>query len=135
MLNSWLIYRLFFKFKILAWNKIFQVICLIIGVTILSGSLVRLQSLTPSSSQAMITGRVIEIAPGVSGRVTHVAAESNVLVENGAILFKLDLTNYQARVDELESRLALALLRLGCKLCTPPTRDDATLPDRSGVLA
>jgi len=107
-----LVYLLFFKFKILPWNKISQVICLIIGVIILSGFLVGLQSLTPSSSQAALTGRVIEIAPGVSGRVTRVAVEPNIPVEADAILFEVDPTNYQARVDDLESRRALARLRL-----------------------
>lgn len=85
---------------------------MIVGVVILSGFLVGLQSLTPSSTQVMITGRVIEIAPSVSGRVIRVLVEPNVTVEGGAILFELDPVNFQSRVDDLESRLEFASLRL-----------------------
>ncbi len=34
-----LVYLLFFKFRILLWNKISQAICLIVGVVILAGFL------------------------------------------------------------------------------------------------
>jgi multidrug resistance efflux pump len=108
-----IVYLLFFRFKILPWNKISRVLCLVVGVVILSGFLVGLQSLTPSSSQAAITGRVTEIAPGVSGRVTRVAVEPSVLLDRDTILFELNPTIFQARVDDLESRLALARTRLG----------------------
>jgi multidrug resistance efflux pump len=107
-----LIYLLFFKFKVLPWNKVSQAICLVIGVIILSGFLVGLQSLTPSSTQAQVTGRLIEIAPSVSGRVKRVLIEPNITVEQGEILFEIDPTNYQTRVNDLESRLELANLRL-----------------------
>ena len=67
-----LIWLLFFKFKWLPWNKLTQWLCLIVGVVILSGFLVGLQALTPSSSEAVITGRIVEIAPQVSGRITRI---------------------------------------------------------------
>jgi hypothetical protein len=57
-----LIYLLFFQFKLLPWNRISQVICLFLGVVILTGILVGLQGLTPSSSQSSITDRIVEIA-------------------------------------------------------------------------
>ncbi len=57
------VYLLFFKFKLLPWNRISQVVCMVIGVVILTGFLVGLQGLTPSSTQAFITGRVVESVP------------------------------------------------------------------------
>ena len=107
-----LVYLLFFKFKWLPWNRVSQVICLIIGVIILTGFLVGLQGLTPSSSQALITGRLVEIAPGVSGRVVSVQAQPNAVVEKGSVLFEIDPTAYQARVDDLNARIELSKLRL-----------------------
>lgn len=107
-----LVYLVFFKFKLLPWNRTSQVACLIIGVVTLTGFLVGLQGLTPSSSQAFITGRVVEIAPQVSGRVISVPVEPNVKIGEGEILFEIDPTTYQSRVDDLSARLNLSKLRL-----------------------
>ncbi len=107
-----LIWLLFFKFRWLPWNKLSQWICIIVGTVILSGFLVGLQALTPSSSQAYITGQIVEIAPQVSGRITLVNIEPNQVLNEGDVLFEIDPTAYQARVDDLEARLNLADLRL-----------------------
>ena len=106
-----LIWILFFKFKWLPWNKVSQWICIIVGTVILSGFLVGLQALTPSSSQAYITGQIVEIAPQVSGRITRVNIKPNQVLNEGDVLFEIDPTAYQARVDDLEARLNLADLR------------------------
>ena len=107
-----LVWLIFFKFKWLPWNKLTQWICLISGVVILSGFLVGLQALTPSSSQAVISGRVVEIAPQVSGRITRVNIEPMQHHNTGDILFEIDSTLYEARVKDLKARLELATLRL-----------------------
>jgi multidrug resistance efflux pump len=99
-----LVYLLFFKFKLLPWNKISQGLTVLVGVVILSAFLVGLQGLTPSSVQGAITGRIVEIAPQVS--------EPNNRVDAGAVLFSIDPVSFESRVDELEARLALAQLRL-----------------------
>lgn len=100
------VYLIFHKFKLLPWNKASKLICLVIGVIILSAFLVGLQGLTPSSTQAMITGPVTEIAPAVSGKVIEVPAEPNVELDPGTILYRLDPVPYQYRVDQLEAQLA-----------------------------
>ena len=64
-----------------------------------------LQGLTPVSVQGAITGRVVEIAPQVSGRVITVEAEPNITVDEGAVLFSIDAVSFESRVDELEARL------------------------------
>ena len=107
-----LVYLLFFKLQLLPWNKISQGLVVLIGVVILSGFLVGLQGLTPASVQGAITGRVIEIAPDVAGRVVSVSVEPDVMVEKGDELFAIDPTLYEAKVEELEARLGLSRLRL-----------------------
>jgi multidrug resistance efflux pump len=107
-----LVYLLFFKFKLLPWNKVTQAVSVVIGVVILTGFLVGLQGLTPSSTQGTITGRIVEIAPQVSGRVLEVPVEPNVIVETDAVLFTIDKVPFEARVQELQARLALSELRL-----------------------
>lgn len=107
-----LVYLLFFKFKVLPWNKLTKGLTVLIGVIILSGFLVGLQGLTPSSTQGTVTGRIIEIAPEVSGRVISVTVEPDRQMEAGSPLFSIDPVLYEARVEELEAGLALAKLRL-----------------------
>ncbi len=107
-----LVYLLFFKFKVLPWNKISQELAVLIGVIILTLFLVGLQGLTPASVQGAITGRIVEVAPQVSGRVLTVEAEPNITVDAEAVLFSIDPVIFESRVDELEARLELARLRL-----------------------
>ena len=106
------VYLLFFKLKLLPWNKISQGLVVLIGVVILTLFLVGLQGLTPASVQGGITGRIVEIAPQVSGRVIMVKAEPNVTVDEGALLFSIDPVLFESRIDEFEARLELARLRL-----------------------
>ena len=108
-----LVYLLFFRFKVLPWNKISQGLTVLIGVIILTAFLVGLQGLTPVSVQGAITGRIVEIAPQVSGRVITVEVEPNITIDEGAVLFSIDPVSFESRVDELEARLQLARLRLG----------------------
>jgi len=107
-----LVYFLFFKFRVLPWNKVSQGLVVLVGTVILTGFLVGLQGLTPASKQATITGRIVEIAPLVSGRVIEVPVEANTPLEEGDVLFKIDPFLYKARIDELEASLALSRLRL-----------------------
>lgn len=106
-----LVWLLFFKFKWLPWNTATQWLCLLVGAVILTGFLVGLQSLTPSSSQAVLTARIVEIAPAVSGPVTKVPIEAMKPVEKDDVLFEIDPTEYQSRLDDLEAQLVLARIR------------------------
>jgi multidrug resistance efflux pump len=108
-----IIYLLFFKFRLLPWNGLTKGITTVIGVIILTGFLVGLQGLTPSSTQAILSARILEIAPQVNGRITDVDVEANVVVDAGDVLFRIDPIPFEARVQELEARLALSTLRLG----------------------
>ncbi len=107
-----LVWLLFFKLKWLPWNKFTQWFCMITGVVILSGFLVGLQGLTPASTEAVITGHVVEIAPQVSGRIININVEQSQELQEGDALFEIDPTLYKARVKDLTAKLELARLRL-----------------------
>ena len=100
------VYLIFHKFKLLPWNTASKLIALIVGVVILSGFLVGLQGLTPSSTQALISGYVTEIAPQVSGRVVEAPADPNVELDPGTVLYRIDPLPYRYRVDQLKAQLA-----------------------------
>ena len=108
-----IIYLLFFKFRLLPWNNISQIISLVVGIVIVTGFLVGLRNLAPASLQAATTTRIVEIAPQVSGRINSVLAQRDVTVAEGTVLFTIDPTAYQAGVDDLTARLELSRLRLG----------------------
>jgi len=99
------VYLIFFKWKLLPFNKITGGITIVLGVTILTLFLVGLQTLTPASVQAMTTGTITEIAPQVQGRVIEVPVKGNATVEPGDVLFRIDPRAYQYRVDQLTAQL------------------------------
>ncbi len=107
------IYLVFFRFKLLPWNKVTRLPALAVGLLLCIGFLMGIENLTPKSSQAVITGRIADIAPQVGGEVVEVPIEQNVEVEAGTVLFRLDPTLFEARVPDLEAALKLARLRLG----------------------
>jgi multidrug resistance efflux pump len=106
------IYLIFFRFKLLPWNKLTQTAVLIFGVVFLCAFFVMYENLTPGSSQAVVMGRVVDIAPQVGGVVLRVPVKQNERVEEGEVLFEIDPTLFAAQVKELEANLALQTLRL-----------------------
>ena len=106
------VYLIFFRFKLLPWNKLTQLGTLVVGILMLVWFFVGLQNFAPSSVQAVITGRVVDIAPQVGGEVIRVAVQKNVEVEQGTVLFEIDPTLFVAQVKDLEATLGLATLRL-----------------------
>jgi multidrug resistance efflux pump len=100
------VYLVFYKWKLLPWNKKSKAGATLIGIVILTLFLVGLQGSTPASSQAVITGPITEIAPQVAGRVTEVLAQPNVPLLPGEVIFRLDPLQYAAQVDQLTASLA-----------------------------
>ena len=48
-------------------------------------------------------GRVVEVTPNVPGSVTEISVKPNVLVKAGALLFQIDKTPYEAKVNQLRA--------------------------------
>jgi multidrug resistance efflux pump len=107
-----LVYLVFFKFRWLPLNTVTKTIIVGLGVFILLAVLTAMRTLTPTTAQAAVTTRIVEIAPQVSGRIDKVMIEKGVIVEAGTMLFTIDPTVYQSRVDEVEAQLILIRLRV-----------------------
>jgi multidrug resistance efflux pump len=106
-----LVYLVFFRFRWLPLNGLTKTIIVVLGVFIFLGVITELRTETPASTQASVTTYITEIAPQVNGRVDEVLVERNQVVEEGAVLFTIDPTLYQSRVDALEASIALTRLR------------------------
>ena len=96
---------IFYKWKLLPFNRITGGITLLVGVTIFTLFFVALQTLTPASARGMITGTMTEIAPQVQGQVIEVPAEVNQAVDPNEVLFRINPRPYQDQVDQLRARL------------------------------
>ena len=60
---------------------------------------------------AVVVRNAVAIVPNVPGQVVEVAVQPNQPVKKGDVLFRIDPTQYQAKVDELTAQLKLAELR------------------------
>lgn len=72
--------------------------------------IVSLNNFHPSSADARVFQRVIQIVPHITapGRVQEVVAEANAPMKKGDVLFRIDPRQFQFEVDRLEAALAAA---------------------------
>lgn len=63
---------------------------------------------TPSTSQAVVQGYVVQMAAEVGGRVAEIAVLDNARVKAGQVLFRIDPLPYKIAVAEAEARLEQA---------------------------
>jgi multidrug resistance efflux pump len=113
LIYSLVVWQVFFKFKLLAWNFTSQVIVItlpIIGITVL---ILLANVYAPSSSDVRVMNYVVQVVPRVSGRVIEVPVEPNSVVKKGDVLFRIDPTSarleadgMKAKVKELEAKVA-----------------------------
>jgi multidrug resistance efflux pump len=105
------VYLVFFRFRLLPVNFITKTIIMLLGVSIFLTLITELRTKTPASAQATVTTYIVDIAPQVSGRIDQVFVKRNQEVEAGTVLFTIDPTLHQSRVDALEASVALTRLR------------------------
>src|SRR5262245_3402362 len=102
---SGIVWLIFFKYKLLPWNTVSQVIVItlpIIGITLL---ILLLNIVAPSSHDVRVINYVVPINPRVNGLVTEVPIEPNRPIKKGELLFKVDPTPYQNEVKGLKAQL------------------------------
>jgi multidrug resistance efflux pump len=79
----------------------------VIGAAIVVTFVGLLSYLNPSG-KIEVMGKVNEVAPNVSGQVTEVPVQRNVLLKAGAVLFQIDRAPYEYKVQQLKAALAEA---------------------------
>jgi membrane fusion protein (multidrug efflux system) len=65
-----------------------------------------------STDDAQVEGRVLNVAPRVSGQVARVLVSDNQVVEEGQLVVQLDPADYQVRVDAARADLQAAQAQL-----------------------
>jgi multidrug resistance efflux pump len=97
------LWLLFSKFRVVRWGWLSGTISVSIGALILATFLALFNYLTPSGT---VTGRVVEVTPNVSGQITAIPVQPNVLVKTGDVLFQIDPAPFQYKVAQLKASLA-----------------------------
>ena len=105
---SFFVWLIFFKLKWLPWNTVSQVIVITLPIIGLTGLILALNVVAPSSHDVRVLKYVVNVVPQVRGRVVEVPAEGNGHMAKGDVLFRLDPTPYQLQVNSLEAQLANA---------------------------
>jgi multidrug resistance efflux pump len=74
-----------------------------VGVVLIGAIVFMWLTYAPTTADGRTFQYVVQIVPNVSGPVTEVTADALVPLKEGDILFKIDTTQYQAAVDQLEA--------------------------------
>jgi multidrug resistance efflux pump len=102
-----LVWLVFTRFKLVKFGWVTGGIAVLGGAFILAVFLAMFNYLTPSGS-FVVTSRVIEVTPNVSGQVVAIPVKPNEAVKAGAVLFRIDPDPFQFKVNQLEAALAQA---------------------------
>ena len=102
---SFVVWLIFFKYRLLPWNTISQVIVITIPVIGLTLLILLLNIVAPSSADVRVVNYVVAVNARVQGLVTEVPVEPNRPVHKGEVLFKLDPTPFELEVTALEAQL------------------------------
>ena len=112
---AFFIWLIFFKYKLLPWTFVSQVIVVTIPIVGLTMLILLLNIVAPSSHDVRVINYVVPVNPRVNGLVTEVPIEPNRHIKKGDVLFKLDSTpyaldvqNYSAQLKQLKVQLITA---------------------------
>ena len=100
-----------FKFKLIKptlWWKLSPIIYVIVLLVVL---FIPMQFWAPQGP-LLVVSHSVQIVPNVAGEVIEVPVSENQLVNKGDVLFRIDPTLYQSKVDTLKAQLKLARTRL-----------------------
>ena len=102
---AFFVWLIFFKFKLLPWNIVSQVITITLPIIGLTALILLLNIVAPSSHDIRVINYVVAINPRVNGLVTEVPIEPNKHIKKGDILFKIDPKPYEDAVKTAEGKV------------------------------
>ena len=109
---SFFVWLIFFKFKLLPWTFISQVIVITIPIVGITALILILNIVAPSSADIRVVNYVVPINPPVRGLVTEVPIEPNRPLKKGDVLFKVDPVPFEIAVRSFEAQLTQLRVQL-----------------------
>lgn len=90
----------------------------------------------PLAEDAVLGAPVVHVAASVPGRITQVAVKENAQVKRGDLLFSIDPTLYQLRVEQAAAELKIVEAARGTQLQTSSAEaSNASIADRQVTRA
>jgi multidrug resistance efflux pump len=102
---AFFVWLIFFKYKLLPWNTVSQVIVITLPIIGIAALILMLNIVAPSSADVRVINYVVAVNARVQGLVTEVPVEPNRPIHKGDVLFKLDPTPFELEVKALEAQL------------------------------
>ena len=102
---SFIVWLIFFKYKLLPWNMVSQVIVITLPIIGIAALILLLNIVAPSSADVRVINYVVAVNARVQGLVTEVPVQPNRPVRKGDVLFKLDPRPFELEVNALEAQL------------------------------
>lgn len=99
------------KLKLIRLNTFWKISPVIWMVLLFLVLFVPMQWGAPAGAVRMYSA-VVEVVPNVSGEVVEVPVEALNLVKEGDVLFRIDPTQYEAKVAQLEAQIAFSRANL-----------------------
>jgi len=107
MLVIWLVFD---KLKLIRLSLPIALVLAAVGPIFAFFVLLSMNNYHPSSSDARVFQRVVQIVPHITtpGRVAEIVAQQNTPIKMGGVLFRIDPQPFQFEVDRLQAALAAA---------------------------
>jgi multidrug resistance efflux pump len=103
---SFIVWLIFFKFKLLPWTFVSQIVVITIPIVGIAVLILVLNVVAPSSSDVRVINYVVQVVPQVTGQIVEVPVQDNQEVKKGDVLFRIDSVPFVLRVQQLEAQLA-----------------------------
>ena len=100
-----LVWLIFFRLKLLPWNRGSQLGSVAIAVAGIVALIVAMSLYQPYSTDVRVYRLVVEIVPRVTGRVIDVPIEGGARVEKGAVLYRIDPRPFEYELNRLRADL------------------------------
>ena len=103
-----LVRLIFFDYKLLKYTLFWKFVTFGLWVAAAMTEIIFLGQYAPYSKAMFVQSYVVQMAPEFGGLVTEVYVTQNQPVKKGELLFQMDPSPWQYRVDRLEAQLAAA---------------------------
>jgi multidrug resistance efflux pump len=129
------VWLVFFKLKLLPWNRKWITISVGVGVVGLTVVVLALNFTHPYSVDAVVMQKTTPIVPQVSGRIVELAVKSNQSVQKGDVLFRIDAEPYREKLKQADAALSQAEVQTATAIQQARQSVDAANAGTTAALA
>ena len=129
------VWLVFFKLKLLPWNRKWITIAVTAGVVGLIVTVLALNFSHPYSVDAVVIQKTTPIVPQVSGRIVELAVKSNQSVKKGDVLFRIDAEPYREKLNQADAAFSQAEVQTTTAIQQARQSVDAAAAGTTAALA